>query len=282
MSRRARSLVVPTLMTFAMLAVLVRLGFWQLERLAWKTRIIKQMEINLRLPPLDFQGEGLNLPKEGDENHQKTIREWIESNSLRKVRFRCDLTQGYRAFVPSAHDDSGYGWNRLTTCWTPIFPGKKIIEWTEKYPDQHPSWLRSFTPVVILEGWSTKKIGQGRDMRAPEIFTNCKKILPSGDVCIVEGTIIPSMMGILAFSDSVEVDWRYPGKIAEFYILPKNRISKLLAPTAFSIENIPNNHLLYAIQWFSFAGILLVIYAIYARRVWREKPLVPSPHRGEG
>jgi surfeit locus 1 family protein len=35
-------------------------------------------------------------------------------------------------------------------------------------------------------------------------------------------------------------------------------------------EDIANNHFAYAVQWFAFAGVLLVIYGIYARRIWRE------------
>jgi surfeit locus 1 family protein len=37
-------------------------------------------------------------------------------------------------------------------------------------------------------------------------------------------------------------------------------------------EDIANNHFAYAVQWFAFAGVLLVIYGIYARRIWRESP----------
>ena len=33
--------------------------------------------------------------------------------------------------------------------------------------------------------------------------------------------------------------------------------------------DIPNNHLEYAITWFSLAYVLLVVFAIYARRIVR-------------
>lgn len=41
---------------------------------------------------------------------------------------------------------------------------------------------------------------------------------------------------------------------------------------------IPNNHLLYAIQWFAFAGIALVIYALALRR--RARGVPPPGPRG--
>jgi cytochrome oxidase assembly protein ShyY1 len=43
-----------------------------------------------------------------------------------------------------------------------------------------------------------------------------------------------------------------------------------------SIASIPNNHRSYALQWFAFATIALVIYALAVRKRWREKPTGPQ------
>jgi len=37
-------------------------------------------------------------------------------------------------------------------------------------------------------------------------------------------------------------------------------------------SSVPNNHLSYAVQWFIFAGIALLIYALALRKRWRERP----------
>ena len=43
-----------------------------------------------------------------------------------------------------------------------------------------------------------------------------------------------------------------------------------LAPNARpDPSDIPNNHLSYAVQWFSFAAIALVIYTLALRKRWR-------------
>ncbi|WP_246218648.1 SURF1 family protein [Parasphingorhabdus halotolerans] len=42
-------------------------------------------------------------------------------------------------------------------------------------------------------------------------------------------------------------------------------MASLLAPASPSIEDIPNNHLAYAVQWFLFAGIALIIFLIALR-----------------
>lgn len=36
-------------------------------------------------------------------------------------------------------------------------------------------------------------------------------------------------------------------------------------------NDIPNNHLAYAVQWFFFAGVALVIYALALRKRWQER-----------
>jgi surfeit locus 1 family protein len=44
-----------------------------------------------------------------------------------------------------------------------------------------------------------------------------------------------------------------------------------LEPSALpSIESIPNNHRSYAVQWFSFAAIALIIYGFAVRKRWME------------
>jgi surfeit locus 1 family protein len=46
-----------------------------------------------------------------------------------------------------------------------------------------------------------------------------------------------------------------------------------LEPSAApSINSIPNNHRSYALQWFSFAAIALIIYGLAVRKRWREEP----------
>jgi len=39
-----------------------------------------------------------------------------------------------------------------------------------------------------------------------------------------------------------------------------------------SVRAIPNNHRSYALQWFSFAAIALIIYGLAVRKRWREEP----------
>jgi len=44
-----------------------------------------------------------------------------------------------------------------------------------------------------------------------------------------------------------------------------------------SLEDIPNNHLAYAVQWFLFAAVALIIYGILLRQRARKVALPPPP-----
>ncbi len=57
MSARARSLVAPALATLAGIAVLVSLGVWQLQRLAWKEALIAAVESRVQAAPVDLPAE---------------------------------------------------------------------------------------------------------------------------------------------------------------------------------------------------------------------------------
>ncbi|MGE5561856.1 MAG: SURF1 family protein [Bacillota bacterium] len=89
---------------------------------------------------------------------------------------------------------------------------------------------------------------------------------------------------------SVEVGWskdpnakfNWPGGPVSGIIAPDRRNGmRLVAATAPpglepsappSTDTIPNNHRSYAVQWFSFAAIALIIYGLALRRKWREQP----------
>ena len=68
---------------------------------------------------------------------------------------------------------------------------------------------------------------------------------------------------------------KWQGGIVEGIIAPDSRhvvrlvaskpVADLEQSQAPSIEDIPNNHLGYAIQWFIFAGLALIIYFIALR-----------------
>ena len=89
---------------------------------------------------------------------------------------------------------------------------------------------------------------------------------------------------------SVEVGWsknpnarvNWSGGLVSGVIAPDRRSRMRLvaasAPQGLepsaqpALSSIPNNHRSYALQWFAFAAIALVIYALAVRKRWDDKP----------
>jgi len=78
---------------------------------------------------------------------------------------------------------------------------------------------------------------------------------------------------------AVEVGWsRNPNAQFTWESRTKMRLVAAGAPAGLevaappSLDQIPNNHRSYAIQWFAFAAIALVIYALAVRQRWRRGP----------
>jgi cytochrome oxidase assembly protein ShyY1 len=91
----------------------------------------------------------------------------------------------------------------------------------------------------------------------------------------------PGMAVELGWSKNPNAGRLYQGGLVSGVIAP-DRLSRMrlvaatpgpgLAPSAHpSPDIIPNNHLSYAIQWFLFAGVALIIYGLALRQRWRKE-----------
>lgn len=60
-----------------------------------------------------------------------------------------------------------------------------------------------------------------------------------------------------------------------FVLIAESPVAPLVAEAPPTIAGIPNNHRAYAVQWFLFAGILVVIYGLWLRQRGGE----PAPPR---
>lgn len=91
----------------------------------------------------------------------------------------------------------------------------------------------------------------------------------------------PGLAVELGWSKDPNAGRTYKGGLVSGLIAPDSRsLMRLVAATPGpglaasarpSPDNIPNNHLSYAIQWFLFAFIAVVIYAIALRGRWRKE-----------
>ncbi|QNN65033.1 SURF1 family protein [Sphingomonas rhizophila] len=92
----------------------------------------------------------------------------------------------------------------------------------------------------------------------------------------------PGMVVVAGWSKDPNAASSWKGGIVEGVIGPDqlNRL-RLVSTTGLggleasappSLESIPNNHRAYAVQWFLFAAIALVIYVLALRKQWAKEP----------
>lgn len=91
----------------------------------------------------------------------------------------------------------------------------------------------------------------------------------------------PGMTVELGWSRDPNARWKWPGGPVTGMIAPdrENGIRLVAASSPAGLEpsappslaSIPNNHRLYAVQWFLFAGIALLIYVLALRKRLRAK-----------
>lgn len=195
----------PTLLTGVMLAVLVLLGIWQLERRTWKHELIDQLEAAQSLPlltPADFF-KAMN----GEASVQ-----------YRRAELQCspgtvmpyDLKGG-----SSAGGTSGY--LILVSC----------------RPDQSKA-----PDIVVVAGWTKRPDAARTPVAVDTEFTGLIIERPYGDA---------------------------PGR-PQFMLIPDTAVPPLQPSRMPSPQDLPDNHLSYAGQWFGLAAVLAVIYALWLRR----------------
>lgn len=203
--------LLPTLVVAVAAAVMVALGVWQLQRAAWKERLLADYAAAASLPALDLDPL---LAREGETPFPPL--------AFRRVLVTCsaenaipDLRGGR-----SRAGQGGYAYR------VPCRPGAEGLAGR----------------ILVNAGWS----------QLPDAE---RRITISG---IVAGTLGP-----------VE-----PGRPI---VLTSAAATPPLAPSAApGIEEIPNNHLFYAVQWFFFAAVAVVIFLIALRqRMARRLP--PEP-----
>lgn len=193
-----------TLLTLAMVPVLILLGLWQLERREWKHAMIAELQRAPSLPPV--------APRE-------FFASMVSEKSLQFRRAEVDCRPG--RVTPydlkggtSATGEGGY--LVLVACRAGARPDLVVVAgWTAR-PDAIKSLVvdTSFSGTVIERPYG-KALGRPR-----------------------------------------------------FMLIPATAVPPLLPSRLPTVDDLPDSHLSYAMQWFAFAATLSVIYVVYVRR-WR-------------
>jgi len=235
MTRGAKALLVPGVATALAFALLITLGFWQLRRLGEKEGLIARVEARLDAPP-----QALPPRAEWD-------RFAPADYDFRHVRVSGHYLNGPEAWLYTRPPE-GFGREPGYLVLTPFEVSDGGVILVE----------RGFVP-------ESKKAAYG----AP----------PSGDVTLVGHLHAPQSRNLFTPGDTpAQRIWytRDPAamaaalgyaEIAPFSLAPDpaGSIDPAYPQPAPSAPQIVNNHLSYAFTWFSLAGVLLVVFALFAR-----------------
>jgi cytochrome oxidase assembly protein ShyY1 len=190
--------VIATIVVLAVVALMIGLGVWQLQRARWKESILTQYARAQNLPPIAWPA----VPPRRDA---LPLFRQATGNCLRIVSKRA---------IAGENRSGEPGYSQIVDCSTGAeSPGMSVeIGWS-KNPNAEVSWAGG--PV--------------------------------------SGTIAPDRrMGMR--------------------LVAANAPAGLEPSAPPSPKSISNNHRSYAVQWFSFAAIALIIYALAVRKRMRERP----------
>jgi surfeit locus 1 family protein len=220
-----------TLIALPMLAVLIGLGAWQLERREWKLALIAELETQLAAPPAP-------LPAVIDNPVA-----W----NYRRVTARGRFDHAAELHVPARTYQSQAGWHVVT-----------------------PLLRADGAAVLVDRGWVTD---------AAIDPASRPESLVAGEVEIGGILRVPTPPGWLIPDNRPEANQWYwldlPAMAAaagiDGPVLPLVLEAELGPPGALPIGGqtrveLPNDHLQYALTWFSLAAVLAVIFILSVRR----------------
>lgn len=228
----------PTVTTVPALALLLYLGWWQVERLQWKTDLIAELQIRAAAPPISMPTDRRIAAEDLEFRTVKVTGHYMHEAEMRLLNQVRDGVPGINMFTPLIRSDGGpillvnRGWVPYDWAGTPSEEqaGELEVEVTGvvRIPEP-PSWL---TPdnQPAKNDWYYADLSE-----------------------------MAAAAGILAVTDY------YIYATDERMTSGKSR--PLLAPDPNEWHaTLRNNHLSYAITWFSLAAALLAIYVIYHTR----------------
>jgi surfeit locus 1 family protein len=237
-----RGLLVPLLFTVSALAVLIGLGTWQLERKAWKEALIATVNARLAAPPRE-------LPRPDEWLHLKPA-----DAEYRRVTFRADFRHDQEALVQATKsafrdDVSGIGYWVFTPAQVSgkqVLVNRGFVPESRRYPATRPEGQVQRTEITGVLRWPEPR---GWFTPADEPARN-----------------------VFYARDPVSIARAQGLDAAPFYIEQEAPVPPggLPHPSALRVR-LPNDHLQYAITWYSLAAVLIGVFAVWFRG--RRRPI---------
>jgi surfeit locus 1 family protein len=248
--------LLPTLFTLVSIVILCGLGFWQLERLEWKTRLITDMQQQLTQPPFDLDASSEARP---DLNYRqvKLTGRFIDFGELHLLSRVHDGQVGIHA-VEFFRQENGDIWlvNRGWVAPEAIrqLPYRGACDYSASLPCRAQGDPVTLTAIA-------------RQPRVPDRFTPPNNpsenqwyfYEPEAMFRTAEVASLPLMQELLA---SARHDYVLEATADQSVGPYKAGVTRL---------DIPNNHLVYALTWFALAFTLAGVYGFFLRSLYRRQ-----------
>jgi surfeit locus 1 family protein len=228
-----RPLLWPTVLSLPMLLICLALGAWQVERLFWKQDLIAQRQAAVAAAPAAVP-KSLAEARDMEFHHVSDVGVFLNDKEI---------------FLGATSEGGGQGYQVLTPL---LEPGGRVV-----FVD------RGYIPAELKDP-ARRAAGQ---IAGTVRMQGLLRLPPSGKPNWFLPDNRPDLnywfwVDLAAMSAADKLD-----RVAPFYIdadatlnpggWPKGGVTRL---------TLPNNHLQYAITWFSLAVALIVIYVLYHRR----------------
>lgn len=228
-----RRLLLPGLMTLAMLFILIGLGTWQIHRLHWKEAILAQIARAEAAPAVPLTG------------HPSPFEKVAVTGTLRP-----GLSASYGVDVRDTHAGTEMGTFLIQVLDRPGQPPLLVDR----------GWVpRNRTTALAQPQGETTIVGYAHPPETPGLFS------PGDDPAArVFYTLDPARIG-------ASLGLRRVAPFILVALGPPS--PQAWPAPAQHLPRPPNNHLNYAMTWFGLAGALVVIYGSWARKTLRgEQP----------
>jgi surfeit locus 1 family protein len=225
------SRLLATLIAIPILALLIGLGTWQMQRLAWKTDLIATMESRMAAPPLPLE-EALGLAvSEAEWRPVTAMGRLLGDRSAALYRISTDGTPGYQILTPM--DVAGLGMVLVNRGFV------AASSFQDAMADLPPAADEPVTVTGILRpGEEQTAFANDNDPVAGAWYWIDLDAL--GDRAGLD------LLPLMIVADADPGGAALTGGQARF--------------------DPPNQHLQYAITWYSLAVVALVIYVLLLRR----------------
>ena len=233
---RFRPTLWPTLFTVPALIILIGLGTWQVERLHWKENLIATREARSSAPPTALPADDAD-PASFEFNRARVVGRFMNDKEMLLAARSLNGNVGFHVVAPLAEADGH--------------------------------------TILVDRGWIPLELKDPISRRAGELegATAVEGLLRASQK---PSWLVPDNRPDEGVWFSVDV-----AAMAKWAGLARARPYFLEAGTApnpggypiggQSRIELPNNHLQYAITWYSFAVSLAVIYFLYHRRLAKEE-----------